>query len=180
MGTQALTFGDLDLSGIPDIVLKDGLWRRCISLALQGGSKNQRWGALVIVEGEIVGEDRNRLLSRGELPRQRSIFAHAERNAIGRTLQVRDASTIRGGIVHVAGFLVQERRPLVRRGKVLGATCSNCSELYPELGLSVAFISDTGWVVVPGAQAYAVALENSARLKDARMPVREHRKRISL
>ena len=95
--SKQLSMSDLDLSFVPEIALQDSLWKECMQLALKSGGKEQRYGALVVSGGKIVGRGWNRLLKKGEpFPFKTTFFLHAERAAIGNamiTLKTEDLSS---------------------------------------------------------------------------------------
>lgn len=50
---KQLSMFDLNLDFVPEIARKDAMWQECISLALNSGGKDQRYGALVKHEGRF-------------------------------------------------------------------------------------------------------------------------------
>ena len=176
-----ILFDNLNLSGIPDDIIKDKLWLRCMEWALQSRSKDQRYGALVILNGEIIGEGRNR--RRGEkekFPFKSSYFIHAEQSAVADAIKNRGEEGIDGATVYVAGILVPDKRPLVRKDSRRGSSCRVCTPLYPKYNLSIAFISALGWITYSGVDAFQNALDNGKHMKDKNMKIRDFRKSVSL
>lgn len=179
---RKIRFEELDLSFLPPLVLDDEHWRRCMELALQSGSENQRYGALVLADGQVVGEGFNRLLKRGEpFPFRTTFFLHAERAAIGDAMRKLGTTNLEGATVLVAGFLVGARRPLVRRaGNEDKGSCVQCAGLYVRFGLSVSLMSERGWVELPGQRAHANAVATTAERKRLGVSTAEFRRSISL
>jgi hypothetical protein len=179
---KQLSMTDLDLGFVPRGVLKDPLWQECMNLALRSGSENQRYGALVVRGGKIVGWGWNRLLKKGEpFPFKTTFFLHAERAAIGNAMLALESQDLGQAVVYVAGFLVRERHPLIRRSsRVNAGSCSQCAMLYVKHNLSVALMSEHGWVVLDGSEALQNALKNAQILKDRGISKREFRQEISL
>ena len=177
-----LTIQDLNLSFVPQVTSQDPLWQRCINLALRSGSENQRYGALVVRNGKIIGQGWNRLLKKGEpFPFKTTFFLHAERAAIGDAMFAQTPDTICGAVVYVAGFLVKERHPLVRRAAMINmGTCVQCARLYANHNLSVAFMSETGWIHLSGPKALQNAEMNAHILKERGITRRQFRQEICL
>lgn len=160
MSKQNLVFSDFKLSTVPEAVRTNDYWQRCIELALQGRSENQRYGALVVLDQKIIGEGRNRLLGRTEVfPFRTSFFLHAETSAIGAAILNVGEKNVAGATVYVSGFFVQEKKFLIIRKKVTN-TCLSCSRLYQKFGLQAAFMTKDGWVDYSGEVALKNALEN--------------------
>lgn len=180
--SKTLIIDDLELGIAPDCVREDLLWQRCLSLAFKSRSEDQRYGALVVVNGQVVGEGWNRLLKKGEpFPFKTTFFLHAERAAIGDAMRFLGTEEISGATVHVAGFLVRERRPLIRRSSMIDkGTCTQCARLYVRHGLSVALMSQDGWVELKGEKALLNALENASILRARGIGRRQFRTEICL
>lgn len=180
--SKQLSMSDLDLSFVPEIALQDSLWKECMQLALKSGGKEQRYGALVVSGGKIVGRGWNRLLKKGEpFPFKTTFFLHAERAAIGNAMITLKTEDLSSAVVYVAGFLVRERHPLIRRAsKIDAGTCSQCARLYVKHGLSVALMSEHGWVKLSGEKSLQNSLNNAQILKARSISKREFRQEISL
>jgi tRNA(Arg) A34 adenosine deaminase TadA len=105
--TKTIAIADLNLGIIPQAVRDDALWLRCMALACRSRSEKQRYGAIVILNGQVVGEGWNRLLQKGEpFPFRTTFFLHAERAAIGQAIQhLGSLESIHGASVLVAGLL---------------------------------------------------------------------------
>src|SRR5262245_66438821 len=92
------------------------MWLRCLELACNSRSENQRYGAVVVLDGKVIGEGWNRLLGKGEpFPFKTTFFLHAERAAIGDALLRTGRKDLSGATIYVAGFLMPDARVLVRR-----------------------------------------------------------------
>jgi hypothetical protein len=179
---RLLSISDLDLGFVPEIARNDLLWQQCMNLALKSGSENQRYGALVVSGGKIIGEGWNRLLKKGEpFPFKTTFFLHAERAAIGKAMLSLDRQDLGLAVIYVAGFLVRERHPLIRRSSNVNAgTCCQCAKLYVKHNLSVALMSENGWIELSGTDALQNALKNAQTLKDRGISKREFRQEICL
>lgn len=179
---RKIAFDELDLSFVPPDVLADAHWRRCIELALRSGSENQRYGALVLLDGKVVGEGFNRLLKKGEpFPFRTTFFLHAERAAIGDAMTRLGTTSLAGAKVLVAGFLVDGKRPLIRRASNENrGSCVQCGGLYVRFQTSISLMSERGWVELPGAAALANARAATAERKRLQLSTAEFRRRICL
>jgi hypothetical protein len=156
--------------------------------AVQGRGKEQRYGALCVSGNSVLGGGRSRLLGKGEpFPFKTTFFLHAERSAVGAALvngQLSDTTggaDLQGAIVYVAGFLVKERRPLIRRaGFENMCTCVQCAKLCCRFGLSVAIMSEHGWVLSTGEENLKHASANMAMLRQRKVGTTEFRSIICL
>src|SRR5262249_48324109 len=150
------------------IVRSDEPWAHCLELALNSRSDNQRYGAYVELNGEVVGEGWNRLLGRGEpFPFRTTFFLHAERAAIGSALLNTGRKDLNGGIVYVGGLIMPDFRPLVRRLSALDkCTCEQCAKLYERFGLSTsAIMAESGWYYCSTEELLRNTQENAHNLR---------------
>lgn len=179
MGKKLLLLTDFDLSIVPDVIRSDSYWQRCMELALCGSSKDQRFGSLVVSDGQIIGEGRNRLLGRDEkLPFRSSFFLHAEKDAIADAIRKRGEDGVYGSTIYVAGFFVLERRPIIFSSP--NNTCVTCTQLYVRFGFNAAFAAKSGWVFYSGEEAYKKAVKNSRIRRGKGLTTRQFRKELSL
>ena len=133
---------------MPKVLLKDIYWQRCIELALRSGSENQRYGAIIARDDQIIGEGWNRLLGRKEpFPFKTSFFLHAEKAAIGNAILTHGQELLKGAVIYVAGFFYKERKPLILKPPNSN-TCVVCTQHYPRFGLFGAFPKDHGWIIL--------------------------------
>lgn len=171
------------MSFVPPVVFRDLRWHQCIRMALQSKSKDQRYGAvLVLPTGANGGRGRNRRLGRDEpCPFKTSFFLHAEADAIRSALITLGREKVRGSTVYIAGFLPPERRPLIRRLHMIDrGSCLSCATLYVRYDLSVAVMTEYGWEVLPPERALWNAKCNKTRDSRNGMTRREFRRFISL
>jgi hypothetical protein len=180
--SRQICMADLDLNFVPASAQKDALWQECMQIALKSGSENQRYGSLVKLGGKTIGQGCNRLLKKGEpFPFKTTFFLHAERAAIGKAMQTVNSLDIGGAVVYVAGFLVRERHPLIRRtDKINAGSCVQCAKLYLKHNLSVALMTEDGWVKLDAEVALQNALNNAQILKERGISKRDFRREISL
>jgi len=180
---RPLIFDDLDLSFVPSVVRCDSLWQRCISLALQSRSEDQRYGAVVLdCNSQMLGSGHNRRLGRGEpCPFRTSFFLHAETDALRHTLLTHREEVIHGARLAVAGFMVRTRRPFIRRQATLHeGSCVRCARLNVRYGVSPLIITEEGWKELPNTTALENAERTLAYLRTSGTSLREHRMRIAL
>jgi hypothetical protein len=180
---QNLALGDLDYSFVPQGIRNDDRFQLCLRLALQSGGKNQRYGALVVRDDTILGSGGcNRLLKKGEpFPFKTTFFLHAERAAIGSAIMECGTQCISGATVYVGGLFVDSKRPQIRRANMTDkGSCVQCARLYVRFGLSVAFMSEDGWVKLSGQESLTNALRNSASIKAAGISKAQFRRSICL
>jgi hypothetical protein len=183
-----LALNDLNLSIVPKAILQDPIWRQCLDWAVQGRGKEQRYGALCIKGNKILGGGRSRLLGRDEpFPFKTTFFLHAERSAVGSALlnleskRTKDSANLAGATIYVGGFLVKERRPLIRRaGFETMCTCVQCAKLCCRFGLSVAIMTEHGWVLSSGEENLHYASENLAMIRRRKVSTTEFRSIICL
>ena len=174
---------DLDRSFVPEQINSDERFQSCLRLALQSGGKDQRYGALVAKDGQLLGAGGyNRLLKKGEpFPFKTTFFLHAERAAIGSAIMEHGSDLVAGATVYVGGIFVDSKRPQIRRTSMIHmGSCVQCARLYVRFGLSVAFMSEKGWVILSGQQSLTNALKNSAALKEQGVSKAHFRRTICL
>ncbi len=154
MSKQHVEYSDLDLSDVPQIVIEDEHWQKCIHLALRSKGKEQRYGARIISPGgEILGEGWNRSLLAGgrmeRFPFRTNFMLHAEIAAMEDAIWKYGEKALKGAILYDAGFFVDERKPLIRRGRPTN-TCVRCTKHYVQFGLLCAHHVRRGLVNLSG------------------------------
>jgi hypothetical protein len=185
---RELSLKDLNLGIVPALALKDPIWQKCMGWAVQGRGKEQRYGALCVKGSKILGGGRSRLLGRSEpFPFKTTFFLHAERSAVGaallnqQSLGTTGSTDLAGSIIYVAGFLVKEKRPLIRRaGFENMCTCVQCAKLCCRFGLSVAIMTEHGWVLATGEENLHHASANLAMIRRRKVSTTEFRTIICL
>jgi hypothetical protein len=183
-----LSLNDLNLGIVPAAALKDPIWQKCMDWAVLGHGKEQCYGALCMKGNKILGGGRSRLLGRSEpFPFKTTFFLHAERSAVGAALlnlqshHTTSSADLSGSIIYVAGFLVKERRPLIRRaGFENMCTCVQCAKLCCRFGLSVAIMTEYGWVISTGEENLSHASVNLAMIRRRKVSTTEFRSIICL
>ena len=179
---------DLDLTIVPAHALTDPIWQKCMDWAVQGRGKEQRYGALCIGNERILGGGRSRLLGKKEpFPLKTTFFLHAERSAVGSALlnlgitRTTGSDILQGATIYVAGFLVKERRPLIRRaGFETMCTCVQCPKLCCQFGLNVAIMTEHGWVQFTGPENLANATANLSMIRQKNLSTTDFRRLICL
>jgi hypothetical protein len=183
MSKQKFAINDLDSSFMPERISDDQRFQLCLRLALQSGGKDQRYGALVVKDEQVLGDGGyNRLLQKGEpFPFKTTFFLHAERAAIGSAIMQYGSEYLSGATVYVGGLFVDSKRPQIRRTNMIDkGSCVQCARLYVKFGLSVAFMSEGGWVVLSGEQSLNNAIRNSAAIKAEGINKAQFRRSICL
>ena len=176
---RKIGFSELDASFVPDVVFNDPYWQQCIDLSLRSKGEDQRFGSLVMLGGEVIGEGWNRLLGRNEpFPFRASMFLRAEQAAIGAAILNFGEEKLRGAIICVSGFFVKERRPIIFRRPTF--TCTICAKLYPRYGLNYSILTPDGRVVIDGETTYREALQHQNVRRDQNLTAKELRLEISL
>lgn len=146
----------------PDI-LGDEKYRECIELALQSKGARERYGAILLREGEIIGRGYNRSIAHAAFPGIRlervirqGYANHAEVEAINDALLA--GRSVSEAVVYVAGYFPSDNRLLFLHETF---TCDKCAKIMNDWGIRSVYVpSVQGWIERP----IEVALEEAGIL----------------
>lgn len=156
-------------------ILGDEKYRECIGLVLRSKGARERYGAILIGEGEIIGRGYNRSIAHASFPgiRLKRVIRqgyanHAEVEAINDALLT--GKSVEGAGVYVAGYFPSNGNLFLHDT----FTCDRCAKIMSEWGVRAVYVpSMRGWIERP----IAVALEEAGVLLRG---MGKHESRISL
>ena len=128
-------------------ILDDDLYQRCISLAMRSRSGSERYGSLVIRDGEILGEGYNRAIAHPSFGRLERILRmgyanHAEVEAMDAAL--RAGHPLEGADVYVGGYFVETGALYVKSRAHF--SCTRCVPFFERYGIrQVVVPTPRGW-----------------------------------
>lgn len=111
-------------------------YEECLRLARRSGSEVMKFGALVVLNGYVIGRGWNRRLARSEPMPPFPVCPwsiHAEQDAIYKALKRHKDLT--GAVLYVAGLFSDTGKPYVP--KKLVSTCHRCTKVRIQYGLRI-------------------------------------------
>lgn len=158
-------------------IVKDPLFIRCLSLAALSKGTTERYGSLLVKDGEVLGQGYNRAIAHPSFGRLERILRmgyanHAEVEAMDQGLQSLGVDTLEGYDIYVGGYFPkpmedfeQPGRLFMKKGAVF--TCVRCIPYFERYNLRNIFVPTlNGWSSLAVAEAKEIAEEYKYDGKD--------------
>jgi deoxycytidylate deaminase len=138
-------------------IFKNQIYQECIELSKNSKSANIRFGSLLVVDEQIVGQGWNRLVDKSDIVRM-GYANHAEVNAINDALK--EDVDLAEGKIFVAGMFPDGSYYLPRE-KIY--TCEKCPKKLVDFGVSEVNIPQSdNWYSMTVERAFETAKEYKA------------------
>lgn len=152
---------------IPDI-LKDPLYIRCLSLAALSKGQKERYGSLLVRDGEVLGQGYNRAIAHQSFGRLERIIRmgyanHAEVEAMNDALQSLDVERLDGCDIYVAGYFPKPTEDFEQPGRLFlkeepSYSCVLCANHFENYNIRNVYVPmQQGWTALSVAEAKSKA-----------------------
>jgi hypothetical protein len=131
-------------------IFSDPLYRQCIELAMSSPEKEQRYGAVLVKDGKVIGRGFNRKRKGTDLVDMGDTL-HAEGCAVTNA-----GKAVDGAWLYVAGYFVEPGTLSIRDRPLF--TCVKCPPALQQYGLAGLHVpTKTGWGALSMHEAHMSA-----------------------